>query len=163
MNAYQVLNLPCTASYAEVRASYRQLARRWHPDRFPEGPERDHANEKMAEINAAYRACVHHAPHSVAPRDEQHTLGRIEELLNCGQYRNARRQLMSVSTRCAEWNYLFGATLLKMQETGKALIYLTVATHQQPGNAKYARALRQAEHVKNAARTSIFARLRRAR
>ena len=58
MNGYEVLNIPATASLDEIRAAYRNLARRWHPDRFMPGPERDWANEKMAAINAAYRACI---------------------------------------------------------------------------------------------------------
>ena len=163
MNAYQVLNLPSTASYAEVKAAYRSLARRWHPDRFAEGPERDWANEKMAEINAAYRACIHHAPRTVKPANEQAELKRIESLIDGGQYLSARRLLMSVSTRCAEWNYLFGSILLKMQETDKALIYLSVATHQQPNNAKYVRMLSYARAIQNSARSPLFARLRRTR
>ena len=48
MNGYEVLNIPATASLDEIRAAYRNLARRWHPDRFMAGPERDWANEKMA-------------------------------------------------------------------------------------------------------------------
>lgn len=163
MNAYQVLNLPSTASFAEVRAAYRALARRWHPDRFAEGPERDWANEKMAEINAAYQACIRRAPRRAAASDEGGELKRIEELIAGGQYLNARRMLMNVATRCAEWNYLFGAMLLKMHETRKALIYLSVAAHQQPGNAKYARALRDAESAQHGVRSGLLSRLLRAR
>lgn len=163
MNAYHVLQLPETATFAEVRAAYRALARRWHPDRFAEGPERDWANEKMAEINAAYQACIRCAPRRAAAVDEGGELRRIEELIAGGQYLNARRLLMSVATRCAEWNYLFGAILLKMNETRKALIYLSVAAHQQPENAKYLRALRDAESVQHGVRTGLLDRLRRAR
>lgn len=163
MNAYHVLQLPETATFAEVRAAYRALARRWHPDRFAEGPERDWANEKMAEINAAYQACIRGAPRRAAAVDEGGELRRIEELIAGGQYLNARRLLMSVATRCAEWNYLFGAILLKMNETRKALIYLSVAAHQQPENAKYLRALRDAESVQHGVRTGLLDRLRRAR
>ena len=163
MNAYHVLQLPETATFAEVRAAYRALARRWHPDRFAEGPERDWANEKMAEINAAYQACILRAPRKAAAADEGGELKRIEELIAGGQYLNARRLLMSVATRCAEWNYLFGAILLKMNETRKALIYLSVAAHQQPENAKYLRALRDAESAQHGVRTGLLDRLRRAR
>ena len=163
MDAYSVLNLTPTATKAEVRAAYRELARRWHPDRFMEGPERDWANEKMAEINAAYRACLNRpVSRGFDAEADGRALKRIEELIDGGQYPMARRMLMSVGTRCAEWNYLFGAVLMKMSETSKALIYLGVAVRQQPENAKYAAALREAQGMQSM-RERLVSRLRRFR
>ena len=149
MNPHKVLGLTPSATREEIRSAYRALARRWHPDRFMEGPERDWANEKMAEINAAYRACLSGAKSAPDVETDARTLRRIEELIDGGQYPLARRMLMSIATRCAEWNYLFGAMLMKTRDTRKALIYLRVAAHQQPENEKYARAFadaRRAEH-----------------
>ncbi len=163
MNAYAVLNLPPTATKAEVRSAYRALARRWHPDRFMEGPERDWANEKMAEINAAYRMCLKEPVQRLEEDADNRTLRRIEELINGGQYPLARRMLMSIGTRCAEWNYLFGAILFKTHELQKALIYLSVAARQQPKNAKYARALKEAERAQPCVRDKLLARIRRFR
>ena len=151
LDSFSVLNLSPLATKAEIRAAYRELARRWHPDRFMEGPERDWANEKMAEINAAYRACLNRpSSRGIDPDADGRALKRIEELIDGGQYPMARRMLMNVATRCAEWNYLFGALLLKMRENQKALIYLSVAAHQEPENAKYARALREAQGAQTA-------------
>ena len=152
MNAYKLLNLPPTATKEEIRSAYRALARRWHPDRFMEGPERDWANEKMAQINAAYRACLNGTASAPNAETDARTLRRIEELIDGGQYPLARRMLMSVATRCAEWNYLFGAMLMKTRETRKALIYLRVATHQQPENTKYARAFADAQRIDQGSR-----------
>lgn len=157
MNAYELLGVAPSATKEEVRSAYRTLARRWHPDRFMEGPERDWANEKMAEINAAYRACLHE-PQVLADQEaEGRQLKRIEELIDGGQYPMARRMLMNIATRCAEWNYLFGAILLKTADVKKALIYLSVAAHQQPENAKYARALREAQTAQTGAKRSLSA------
>jgi DnaJ domain len=47
---FAVLGVAPTASAEEVAAAYRNLAKRWHPDRA-EGPQ---AARRMAEINAAY-------------------------------------------------------------------------------------------------------------
>lgn len=161
MDGFSVLNIPPTASKEEVRRAYREMARRWHPDRFMEGPERDWANEKMAEINAAYRACLHE-PHTCADADaEKRALRRIGEMIDGGQYINARRMLMNLATRCAEWNYLFGAILFKTGECKKALIYLSVASHQQPDNVKYARALKEAQNNRCSEKRGLSARLHR--
>ena len=116
MNPFKVLDLPVTATKDQIRASYRTLARRWHPDRFMEGPERDWANEKMAEINAAYHACLRGQKPCSNAEEEKNALLRIEEMIRSGHYQSARRMLMEITTRCAEWNYLFGAVLFKLCE-----------------------------------------------
>ncbi len=161
MNEYEVLNIPMTATPEEIRAAYRNLARRWHPDRFMAGPERDWANEKMAAINAAYRACLNGARQGVKPTmdGEREALMQVQALIDDGKYQSARKLLMGFDTRCAEWNYLFGAVLMKLRENDKALIYLSVAVHQAPDCVKYARALKEAQQL-NATRrlTNLFAR-----
>ena len=147
VNAFEVLNLQPTASREEIRKTYRALARRWHPDRFMEGPERDWANEKMAEINAAYRECLSGAASKASGSDDSARLAQVQQLVDDGKYLSARKMLMSFTTRCAEWNYLFGAVLMKTSDVQKALIYLGVAAHQQPGNRKYALALKEAQQA----------------
>ena len=163
LNGYDVFNLPPSATKAQVRAAYRELARRWHPDRFMEGPERDWANEKMAEINAAYRACLREPAQCAGAEAEGRALKRIEELVDGGQYTMARRMLMNIATRCAEWNYLFGSLLFKTSDVKKALIYLSVAAHQQPDNLKYARALKEAQSAGQPLRRGLATLIRRGR
>lgn len=145
MNPYELLNIPVTASRDEIRAAYRRMARRWHPDRFMAGPERDWANDKMADINSAYRACLNGLTDAgQTQKVEDECLKRVQQLIDDGKYISARKMLMGFSTRCAEWNYLFGAVLMRLAETEKALIYLSVAAHQKPDSVKYARALNEA-------------------
>ena len=150
--------MPPTATREEIRRAYRSLARRWHPDRFMAGPERDWANEKMADINAAYRLCLDGLRDArTAAASDSEGLAQVRKLIDDGLYTTARKKLMGLNTRCAEWNYLFGWLLMQSSELDKALIYLSVAAHQNPESAKYARALREAEQLASA--TSRLSRL----
>src|SRR5437764_4358949 len=51
-----VLGAGAAASAAEVKAAYRRLARKWHPDRQTDPRRRKQAEEKLREINRAYEA-----------------------------------------------------------------------------------------------------------
>ncbi len=51
---YVVLGVPRTASADQVRAAYRTLGARYHPDRHQGNPLEELASAKMAEINRAY-------------------------------------------------------------------------------------------------------------
>ena len=52
---------------------------------------------------------------------------------------------------------------MKTSDVKKALLYLSVAAHQQPQNAKYARALKEAERAQQGVRRTLSSLLRRGR
>ena len=156
--AFEILGVPESATQEEIRAAYRKLARRWHPDRFSAGPEREWASEQMAAINAAYRECLN-KPALRAIEPEQAQLDQVRRLIEDGQLRSAREQLMAFTTRCAEWNYLFGALLLRTAEYEKAILYLSVAAHQCPNEGEYAQALERAQRLAGGKRRGLLSRL----
>jgi thioredoxin-like negative regulator of GroEL len=51
---YKVLQVSPSASDEEVKAAYRELVRKYHPDNYNGNPLSDLATEKMQEINEAY-------------------------------------------------------------------------------------------------------------
>ena len=51
---YAVLGVPRTATEQELRAAYRELVARYHPDRHQGNPLKELASAKLAEINRAY-------------------------------------------------------------------------------------------------------------
>jgi curved DNA-binding protein CbpA len=53
MDFYAVLGVLPTADVVVIRAAYKALAQRYHPDKWTGAP--NEANERMTEINAAYR------------------------------------------------------------------------------------------------------------
>ncbi len=52
-DAYRELGVPHSASAEMIRRAYRNLARRFHPDRAPEGKRAEY-EERMKRINTAY-------------------------------------------------------------------------------------------------------------
>jgi DnaJ-class molecular chaperone len=52
---YTVLEVPASASDEQIRESYKNLVKVWHPDRFPNDAKlREKADHKLKQINAAY-------------------------------------------------------------------------------------------------------------
>ena len=138
--AYEVLGIAKTATERQIRTAHRQLARRWHPDRFPDGPERLWAESKMVQINIAYEdalsACARHQT-TGGPTPENDQFSDVRKLMDLNQLPAARRALMRIASRSAEWNYLFGAVLFRLGEIEKAKLYFSIATKQQPGDPQY--------------------------
>ena len=53
-NPYKILGVSPEADDEEIKRVYRELARKYHPDRYSDSDLADLASEKMKEINAAY-------------------------------------------------------------------------------------------------------------
>ena len=164
-NAFEVLGVSVDSQEADIRRAYRELARRWHPDRFQEGPERMWAEQKMIAINNAYRDALQQAKSESRPDGmptEREQLADAKRLMELGQLSAARQALLRVATRSAEWNYLFGALLLRLGEYEKAVLYFGIASRQRPGNTQYRSAYHSAEAIRNQRRSEdLFGRLMR--
>lgn len=53
MNAYDILGVSSTSSFAEIKASFRNLAKETHPD-LAQYQDSSHASDKFIQILAAY-------------------------------------------------------------------------------------------------------------
>jgi len=57
-NPYEVLGLKLGATQEEIKTAYRELVKKYHPDRYQGNPLNDLAEEKMREINEAYESLM---------------------------------------------------------------------------------------------------------
>ena len=55
---YEVLGVPRGASDEEIKKAYRRLSRQYHPDANVNNPNKDAAEEKFKEVQAAYKSIM---------------------------------------------------------------------------------------------------------
>ena len=74
-NPYEVLGLKDGASIEEVKKAYRELVKKYHPDRYMDNPLSELAEEKLREINEAYDYIIKNTGNG--QRRLHHQRGRI--------------------------------------------------------------------------------------
>ena len=157
-DCHLVLGVTEDSTPEEIHKAYKELARKWHPDRFAEGPEKIWAEQKMIEINCAYNACISRcAP--ILPEQENCQYGDVQLLIEAGQLTRARKLLRSMNNRDAEWNYYFGKLLFALHDYEKAVLFFRIAARQSPENNTYALALSNTEAMLLNPRQKIVSKL----
>ena len=157
---YEVLGVGPDASDDEVKRSYRDLARKYHPDNYQNNPLADLAEEKMKEINEAYDAITrtrsgggayagggaaqNHGGYGYGYQQQsQPSGGRVfaqaRQAIQNNDLEGAER-LLQGTTRNGEWYFLMGSIAYRRGWLDEARQNYQIAVQMDPGNMEYRQA-----------------------
>lgn len=149
---YKVLGVSPNAGDDEVKAAYRELARKYHPDAYVGNPLSDLASEKMKEINEAYDQITNlrreqggQATGQDYSASSSSQFWDIRRLINAGRITEAEELLDGVQRhmRDAEWHFLKGSIQYSRGWMEDAYESFSRACEMNPNNREYRAALNQ--------------------
>lgn len=156
---YEVLGIQRGASVEQVKAAYRNLAKKYHPDNYNGSPLQNAANEKMQEINEAYDFIMNgnasqgnYTNYSSAYANpfanyqQRANTGNyntdysyVVNLINQGRLDDAEVLLENtpITVRNAQWYYFKGRINYNRGWIDQARTYFTTAYNMEPSNPEY--------------------------
>lgn len=158
---YKVLGVSPQDSDEKIKAAYKELVKKYHPDNFPGSPLNDLAEEKMAEVNSAFdeimtmRRGGGHASETYGNTDNSNTyysqsnhgtdFNAIRTLIQNGNITQADSMLNNVPNdgRIAEWYFLKGSVCYTRGWLNEAAENFKTASRMEPSNPEYSAALNQ--------------------
>ncbi len=149
-NPYEILGVSPSATDDEVKAAYRNLARKYHPDNYTNNPLSDLAQEKMQEINEAYDAIVRMRKEGGTknpsgyrnPNGGPSQHADIRRMIEQNRIMDAEMLLDGIpsASRDAEWYFLKGSVLYKKGWLEEAFNHYATACRMDPTSFEYRQA-----------------------
>ena len=147
-DAYKVLGVSRSDSMETIKKTYRDLAKKYHPDSYVGHDLADLAEEKMKEINEAYDIIVREREVGAPPPGRAPggngaggVYGHIRSLIGNGQLDEAEQLLHDLASYDAEWHFLMGGIHFRRGWLDDARRAYETACRMDPGNHEYRTAL----------------------
>ncbi|MGI6721712.1 MAG: J domain-containing protein [Anaerovoracaceae bacterium] len=153
-NPYEVLGVKEGASEAEIKAAYKELVKKYHPDRYQNNPLADLAEEKLREVNEAYDYLMknhsgsggsygYSGSSAASSSEDRAAFQQIRRDLDANDLRSAEARLHDVKIKNAEWVFLNGMLSYKKGWYDDALANVQQACSMDPNNSEYRSVLNQ--------------------
>ena len=144
MNPYEVLGVSENASPDEIKAAYRELVKKYHPDQYQNNPLAGLAEEKLREVNEAYDMLMkngggayHGASYETGSFNDGAVYQQIRAALNQNNIIMAQQLLATIQGKDAEWFYLQGILNYKRGWFNEAFTNIQEACRRDPSNLEY--------------------------
>lgn len=140
MNPYDVLGVSQNATDEEIKKAYRELVKRYHPDKFASNPKASEtAAEKLKQINMAYDLLTksHQGSGDAGSSYSGAEFVKVRAAIARGDLNNAEMLLDAIGYQSAEWHYLKGVILLRRGWYEGARQHFETAHAMNPRNTEY--------------------------
>ena len=147
MNPYEILGVSENASEEEIKEAYKELVKKYHPDKYQDNPLADLAEEKLQEINEAYDTIMKQRGSSYGGSGYGNTsysassYDQVRRNIDAGNLAGAETILNNTRDRSAEWYFLSGIISMRKGWYDEAAVKLQTACEMEPANMEYRRHL----------------------
>lgn len=165
MNAdpYEILGVSRDASDDEIKKAYRELAKKYHPDRYVDNPLSSLAEEKFKEVQQAYDAIMEErSGHGTSYQQSSYggysqnqyqdyggsdvetpELQTARNYIELKRYREALNLLTRITNRSARWYYYSALANRGLGNNVEAMNLARQAVSMNPNNLEYRNFLNQ--------------------